>query len=83
MERSRLHPGQFLHCQDALRSQYLTSTIERRLSLLVLLTRYQHGDAVLLAIDVALALHRSMNHVVEVLSRLVIRRNNERRVRVF
>jgi len=53
------------------------------LSLLVLLTRYQHGDAVLLAIDVALALHRSMNHVVEVLSRLVIRRNNERRVRVF
>ena len=37
----------------------------------------------LVAIDVALALHRAVNHVVEILSRLVVRRDDERRVRVF
>jgi len=37
----------------------------------------------LLAPDVALALHRAVNHVIEVLSRLVVRRDDERRVRVF
>jgi hypothetical protein len=37
----------------------------------------------ILQINVALALHRAVNHVVEILSRLVVRRDDERRVRVF
>ena len=36
-----------------------------------------------LAIDVTLALHRAVNHVVEVLSRLVVRRDDEGCVRVL
>ena len=47
------------------------------------LTWRQHGDMLLLLIDVALTLHRSVNHVVEILSRLVIRRDDERRLGVF
>lgn len=37
----------------------------------------------LVATDMALALHRSVDHVVEILSRLVVRRDDERGVRVF
>ena len=37
----------------------------------------------LLAIDMALALHRTVNYIIEILSRLVVRRDDERRVRVF
>ena len=36
-----------------------------------------------IAIDVALTLHRAVNHVVEILPRLVVGRDDERRVRVF
>jgi len=48
-----------------------------------LLARRQHRRPMLVAIDVALALHRSVDHVVEILSRLVVRRDDERRLRVF
>ena len=37
----------------------------------------------LLAFDMALALHRAVDHVVEVLSRLIVRRDDEGGVRVF
>jgi hypothetical protein len=48
-----------------------------------LLSRHQDGEMVLVPMDVALALHRLVNHVVEVLTRPVVRRDDERRVWVF
>jgi hypothetical protein len=48
-----------------------------------LLARRQHGRPMLVAIDVTLELHRSVDRVVEILSRLVVRRYNERRLRVL
>src|SRR5205085_197534 len=48
-----------------------------------LLARRQYERPMLVAIDVALALHRSVDNVVEILSRLVVRRDDECRLRVF
>src|SRR5262249_5621428 len=43
----------------------------------------QHSRPILVPVDMALALHRLVNHVVEILSRLVVRRDDESRLRIF
>src|SRR5216117_1552393 len=44
-----------------------------------LLARREHGRLMLVAADMALPLHRAMDDVVEILSRLIVRRHDEGR----
>jgi hypothetical protein len=48
-----------------------------------LLAWREHSRLMLVASYVTLALHRAMNDVVEILSRLVVRRHDERGTRIF
>ena len=48
-----------------------------------LLARHQNRRPVLVTIDVALALHRSVNHVVQILARVVVRHRTTLRYKVI
>ncbi len=47
------------------------------------LARREHGRPMLVATNVSFSLHRAVNNVVEILSRLVVRRNDKGRLRIL